>query len=383
MHFALLALAVLAAAAQLAFLAEIAAGSRKLRFLRDVPPLSPDDMPAISVIVAARNEERGVRAGVGSLLKLDSVAEVIAVDDRSSDATGAILDDMARADPRLKVVHLTELPAGWLGKNHALWRGAEESTGELLLFTDADVVMAPSTLLRAAGYMRAEGVAMMTVAPHVDMPGVLLKVFSIAFGIFFVIYARPWRALKRGSAAHVGVGAFNLVRADAYRAAGTHQAIAMRPDDDMKLAKLIKKAGFAQGFAMAADFVSVEWYASVRETVEGLKKNAFSALDYSLPGVVFATAMHFLVFTWPWIAVFLSDGPARWLYAVAVAVMALTFAGSARQQKVPAWYAPLFPAACVMFVYVIWNATLYTLRTGGIEWRGTRYPLAELKANRI
>ncbi|HET6765010.1 MAG TPA: glycosyltransferase family 2 protein [Longimicrobiaceae bacterium] len=384
MHALLLALAVLAAAGQAVIFAEMVVGNRRLRFLHDVPAPGEGEIPPISVIVAARNEARGVRQGVASLLRLRGVAEVIAVDDRTEDATGAILDELAAGDPRLRVVHVEHLPAGWLGKNHALWRGAEAASGgELLLFTDADVVMEPEAAERAAAYLVREGMDHVTVAPEIRMPGRLLSVFGIAFGLFFSVFARPWKARDPRSSRHVGIGAFNLVRAPAYRAAGTHRAIAMRPDDDMKLAKILKKTGHRQDFLIGSGMLHVEWYASVRETVQGLKKNAFAGLDYSLAAVVASTLVHLLVFSWPWGAVWIARGWAQGLYAAAIVLMLVLFAGSARVQRVPLRYAVLFPVACLLFVYVVWNGTAYVLRTGGIEWRGTRYPLAELKANRV
>jgi cellulose synthase/poly-beta-1,6-N-acetylglucosamine synthase-like glycosyltransferase len=383
MHALLLALAVLAVAGQAVIFAEMVVGNRRLRFLRDVPAPAAGEAPSISVIVAARNEERGVRQGVSSLLRLDGVAEVIAVDDRSEDATGAILDELALGDTRLRVVHVDRLPTGWLGKNHALWRGAEVAAGELLLFTDADVVMEAGAAERAAAYLVREGMDHVTVAPEIRMPGRLLTVFGIAFGLFFSVFARPWKARDPKSGKHVGIGAFNLVRASAYRAAGTHRAIAMRPDDDMKLAKVLKKTGHRQDFLIGSGMLHVEWYASVRETVEGLKKNAFAGLDYSLVAVIGSTVVHLLVFSWPWVGVWVARGWAQELYAAAVVLMLVLFAGSARVQRVPVRYALLFPVACLLFVYVVWNGTAYVLRTGGIEWRGTRYPLAELKANRV
>ncbi|MDB4947705.1 MAG: glycosyl transferase family 2 [Gemmatimonadetes bacterium] len=384
MHALHLWLAAVAAAAQLAVLADLALGGRRLRLLRDVPTPAPSDpVAAVSVVVAARNEARGVEAGVRSLLALHAAAEVIVVDDRSDDETGAILNRIAAGHPRLRVIHLAELPPGWLGKNHALWRGAAESAGELLLFTDADVVMEPTALSRAAAYLAQEGLDHVTVAPRVHMPGALLQAFAVAFGLFFSVYARPWKARDPRSRRHVGIGAFNLLRAEAYRAAGTHRAIAMRPDDDMKLGKIVKKAGLRQDFLVGGELVGVEWYASVRELVEGLKKNAFAGLEYSVPAVVASTLLHLLVYTLPWIGVLAAHGAARALYGVAVAVMLLLFAGAARVQRIPVRYALLFPAACLLFVYIVWNAAAYTLRTGGIEWRGTRYPLAELRANRV
>jgi glycosyltransferase involved in cell wall biosynthesis len=335
------------------------------------------------VVVAARNEARGVEAGIRSLLALHGAPEVIVVDDRSDDGTGAILDRLAAGQPRLRVMHVHELPPGWLGKNHALWRGAGVAAGELLLFTDADVVMEPTALARASAYLRAQGLDHVTVAPRVHMPGAMLQAFGVAFGLFFAAYARPWKARDPRSRSHVGIGAFNLLRAAAYRAAGTHRAIAMRPDDDMKLGKIVKKAGLRQDFLVGGDLVGVEWYASVRELVQGLKKNAFAGLGYSVPAVAASTALHLLVYSWPWVGVLVAHGAARALYTVALGVMLLLFAAAARVQRVPVRHVVLFPAACLLFVYIVWNAVLYTLRTGGIEWRGTRYPLADLRANRV
>ena len=384
MEQALFWLAVLTVAFFAATTAELVLGGRRLVFLRDVAPLAEDELPAVSIVVPARNEERGVEAALRSVLaQRGARTEVIVVDDRSEDATGAILDRMAAENPRLRVVHVAELPAGWLGKNHALELGAASATGELLLFTDADVVMAPDTVARAATYLVREGFDHVTLGPHVDMPGVLLKTFGVVFGLMFSFFTRPWRVRDPRSRHFVGVGAFNLLRADAYRRMGTHRAIRMRPDDDVKLGKLVKKNGFRQDFLVGSGMVSVEWYATVREAIYGLRKNGFAGLDYRLSMVVFATLVLLVFFIWPFAAVFVAGGAARLLYAVAVGFILLQFAGMAREQKVPAWYGLLFPVASAMVILVMWNATLYALRHRGIEWRGTHYPLDELRANRV
>jgi glycosyltransferase involved in cell wall biosynthesis len=381
MHTILFWLAALAAVAQAGIVAEALIGNRHLRLLRDVPPPGPGEAPLVSVVVAARNEERGVRAGVASLLALRGVAQVVAVDDRSDDATGAILDELAAGDARLHVLHLSELPAGWLGKSHALWRGAQAATGELLLFTDADVVMEPDAVQRAAAYLVREGMDHVTAAPEVRMPGALLQVFGIAFGLFFSLFARPWKARDPRSSRYVGIGAFNLVRAEAYRAAGTHQAIAMSPDDDMRLGKLLKRQGYRQDFVFGTGMMHVEWYASVREAVAGLEKNSFPGLDYSVAKVIGGTLFHLAAYSLPWVAVWLTRGATQALFAAAIVLMSLLYAGAARAQGAPVRHVVLFPVACLLFVYVVWNGTARVLRSGGIEWRGTRYSLAELRAN--
>ncbi|MEQ1731529.1 MAG: glycosyltransferase, partial [Vicinamibacterales bacterium] len=123
-------------------------GGRRIRNLFDITPRPTG--PLVSIIVAARNEAHGIESGVRSLLALSYPAlEVIVVNDRSTDSTGAILDRVRQEDPRLIVVTVDRLPPGWLGKNHALAVGAATSHGSLLLFTDADIVFDPSTIGRA------------------------------------------------------------------------------------------------------------------------------------------------------------------------------------------------------------------------------------------
>ena len=162
------------------------------------------------------------------------------------------------------------------------------------------------------------------------VPGLALNAFMAAFGVFFSLYSRPWKARDPRSRAHIGVGAFNLIRAAAYRAIGGHRAIAMRPDDDMKLGKVVKKHGFRQDVVSGRGLIVVEWYASLRELVDGLMKNAFAGVDYSLVKVAGSTIALFLMNVWPFIAVFVTDGLTRVLYGVCVVLIVLIFAISAR-----------------------------------------------------
>jgi len=255
---------------------EIALGTRRTAYLRYAPCGPGFEAARVSVIVAARDEEKKIREALGSLLKQDyGNLEFIVVNDRSSDRTGAIVAEMAAADPRLRAVNITELQAGWLGKNYALYRGAEAASGGLLLFTDADVVMDPSTMARAVGYLEMHGLDHLAAMPAVKLPSLPLRLFCSTFGIFFSGYLRPWKAKDPRSRAFIGIGAFNLVTAEAYQAAGTHRAIAMRPDDDVKLGKILKKAGFRQEMVLGMGLLSVEWYSSLRELIEGLRKNFF------------------------------------------------------------------------------------------------------------
>jgi glycosyltransferase involved in cell wall biosynthesis len=379
----LLLLALATLIAHVATAIQVYRGVRSIRALRDLPPLT-GPLPRVSIIIPARNEERNLEEALRSILALDyDNLEIDVVDDRSTDRTGEILDRMAAADPRLRIVHVRELPPGWLGKNHALWLGAAKATGEFLLFTDADVVMDPSALRRAVGAMAADHLDHLTAAPEIERPSVLFEMFIGAFSLFFTLFTRPWKVKDPESPSHVGIGAFNLVRAAAYRAAGGHQAIAMRPDDDLKLGKLLKKHGFRQELVFGLGALRVEWYASVRELIQGLMKNAFSGVDYRVWVVVVSTVMQLITLVWPFLALVLTSGPTRWLNLASVLVLLALCWINAPLAGVRRWHGLGFPLATLLFLYILWRAMLLTLWRDGIDWRGTHYPLAELKANKV
>jgi glycosyltransferase involved in cell wall biosynthesis len=319
-----------------------------------------------------------------SLLRLDYPAfEIIVVNDRSTDETGAILERMARQYSRLTIRHVSDLPEGWLGKNHALHLGAAEASGTLLLFTDADVVFEPTTLRRAAALMEEEALDHLAAIPDIRVPGIALNAFAAAFGVFFTLYARPWKARDAHSPFHIGIGAFNLIRADVYRAIGTHRAIAMRPDDDMKLGKLVKKLGFRQDAAYGRDFITVEWYASLGELVDGLMKNAFAGASYSLLAVAGSTTALLLTDVWPFLALFATHGVTRVLNGVSVALIVLIFWTSTHHGGARLVYVLAFPAAALLFAYIMWRSALIAVIRGTVTWRGTAYPLARMRANRV
>jgi len=347
-------------------------------------PADEASLPRISLIVPARNEAQHVTAALESLLRLDYPdLEIIAVDDRSTDGTGEILDRLAAGSPRLQIVHVHDLPPGWLGKNHALAAGAERATGSWLLFTDADVSMAPQTLRRAIGYAHTNQLDHLTLTPGIDMPGLLLQAFVVTFVTFFCIYFQPWKARDPHSKRYVGVGAFNLVRRTAYEQAGAHGAIRMRPDDDMMLGKLIKTHGFRQDSANGIGLISVPWYGSLREVFIGLEKNAFSGVNYSIPTVVAGAVAMLLLNVWPFVAVFVTRGAAQWLYAGTSLLLWALCWHVAGWLRLPRRTALAFPLCVVLFLAIQWRAMYLTLKNRGIRWRDTRYSLDELKANRI
>src|SRR6185369_3647515 len=173
----------------LAVTLDLLRGNRTVQALRDVPPVVSNIPVPVSIIVAARNEQRNIREALQSLIVLDYPDyELIVVDDRSEDETGRILDEMAAASPRLKVIHVDTLPHGWLGKNHALWVGSGIATGELFLFTDADIVMEPTILTRAVSFMERNSLDHLAATPSMRMPTLFLSMFGASFIIFFSLF---------------------------------------------------------------------------------------------------------------------------------------------------------------------------------------------------
>jgi hypothetical protein len=361
---------------------EVLPGSRRLVRLKDVPA-AEEPLPRVSIVFGARDEEANLEEAVRSHLGQDYPhLEVIAVDDRSTDATPGILARVASGAPRLRVVRVNELPAGWLGKCHALERGADAATGDWILFTDADVVMAPSVVRRAMALATRERLDHLTIAPHARMPGRLLEAFTVAFGLFFSLFTRPWRIPDPSSGAHAGIGAFNLVRAPAYRVAGGHAAIRLSVDDDIRLGKILKRDGLRSALALGQSLIRVDWYPDLRALVRGLEKGVFAGLDYSVVKAIGGTLGQVFLFLWP-IAGVAFGGWTAALCGVACLVVAALYLAQARFQDVPAGSVVLFPVCCTSFLGFLWRSVVRTLVRGGLDWRGTFYALGELRAGLV
>jgi hypothetical protein len=215
------------------------------------------------------------------------------------------------------------------------------------------------------------------------MPGLLLQAFVVHFLYSFMAFTKPWKARDPRSSFFVGVGAFNLVRRTAYQRIGGHTAIRLRPDDDLKLGKVLKRAGFAQDCLIASRTITVEWYHSLGEMIRGLEKNMFAGVDYRIWLSILGGAIQLLTGVVPPIAMFLTHGPTQILFAVQVIAAILVYHHLARQARMPAATALIYPVVCLLFVYILWRTMIKNLVHGGLQWRGTFYSLRELKANRV
>jgi hypothetical protein len=358
----------------------VAYGAIRLPWVKDFTPAADDDCPPISILFAARDEEEKLPAALATLMEIDYPRlEVIAVDDRSQDATGRILDEFAAAHPRLRVVHVTELPPGWLGKPHALQKAYEASSGEWLLFTDADVRFKADLLRRAIAMARTRNLDHLTLLCDVEMIGFWETVLITFFGLGFHLGTEPGRVSDARSSRYVGVGAFQLLPRTAYEASGTHRRLAMEVVDDMKLGKIVKQAGFRSGVGVAQDFVVVRWHAGVGNLVRGVTKNFFAGAGYSLGLVAAQLTGLMMMNVLPFVGVVFAHGWTRLFCAIAVVIAVCFQAGVAMVMRVSPLYALTHPLGGLLFSYMLLRSTVVTLRQGGIIWRDTFYPLEELK----
>jgi len=358
----------------------VAYGAVRLPWIKDFAPASDADCPRISILLAARDEEEKLPAALATLMEIDYPdLEVIAVDDRSQDSTGRILERFAAAHPRLRVVHITQLPAGWLGKPHALQKAYAASTGDWLLFTDADVRFKHDALRRAIALVKARNLEHLTLMGDVEMVGFWETVLITFFGMAFHLATDPYRVANPNSRAYVGVGAFQLLKRAAYEASGTHRRLAMEVVDDMKLGKIVKQSGFRSSAGVAQDFVVVRWHAGLGNLVRGVTKNFFAAVGYSVPLVTVAVVALLLMNVAPIFGVFFGQGWTR-IFAVAAFVIALCFhTGVDIGMRVSPSYAFTHPLGALLFSYMLLRSTVVTLKQGGIIWRDTFYPLDDLK----
>lgn len=363
---------------------EIMRGNRRLTRLAMSDAPAPVSWPRVSIVVAARNEGLTLGAALPTLLALDYPdLEVIVVDDRSDDETGSVAERIAATDRRLHVEHVRELPSGWLGKNHALHAGAGRATGEWILFTDADIHFRPDALRRAVAHALARRLDMLAAVPQLSKRGHLLGICVGAFSLIFSMFVRPWQVSNPRSSAHGGVGAFNLLRTEAYRRAGGHEPIRLRPDDDLRLGRLLKLAGARCEVALGAGVISVEWYANVRELVRGLTKNVYAGTDYRPSLIVGGILAHAAFFLAPVVAALLTTGAAQACFGAAVVLMLATAVDNQRFDGGTLWHGLFFPAGLVVLDYILLRSMIVTHGRRGIVWRGTHYPLAELKRNRL
>jgi len=353
-----------------------------LRVLAREDPPTPPVWPRLSVLVPACNEADTLEPALVSLLAQDYPGlEVILVDDRSTDGTGAIVDRIAASNPRVTPLHVTRLPDGWLGKVHALARARERATGEWLLFSDADVHYAPGVLRRAVAAALQAGAGHLAMLPGIPVKGFWLRTAIGAFShtFFLVFNGRTMGRPKSG--VMMGVGAFNLVRASDLAASPGLDDLRLEVIDDVGVAQMLNRQG-VRGLLLGGDgSISVEWYRTLSAMIRGLEKGAFAAMGFSLTRTAVATVIPLAVLL-GWVVVpFTLSAP--WGWPCALAAFGVHTAGGIagfRKLGAPWWLAPFAIPGMLINVWICIRSAWMTTRRGGVVWRGTFYPLAALRA---
>ena len=348
--------------------------------LRSPKILHPVGAPTLTVIVPARNEAADIRACLESLVRQDYAGlTVIAVDDRSTDSTGAIMDMMEAEWPgRMRALHVTELPDRWLGKTHAMALAARECVTDFLLFTDADVTFAPSALRLALAQAVALDADHLVLAPTTIIRRWDEAALLAFFQMFGVWAARPWKvADPKARRDAIGIGAFNMLKRSAYEAVGGYKALRMEVVEDLGIARRIKQAGLRQRMVFGRGLVSIHWAAGVPGLMGVMTKNTFAAAQFNvgflLAGWVWLVGFCVLPFVMIWVPGFHLSG------IVAIGSMAWAYGLLERHSGLSVWNVLAAPFAAAIFCFVMMRSMVTTLRQGGVVWRGTFYSLAELK----
>jgi glycosyltransferase involved in cell wall biosynthesis len=378
-------------------LAWVARTVESLLFLSRVPDLTltsepaplaaPADAPLLSVIVPACNEQGAIEATIRSLLRSTGVPlEVIAVDDRSTDSTGAILDRLAHENAvpgatgnSLSVLHVKLLPDRWLGKPHALAEGVKHAHAPYLLFTDADILFREDAILRSLHYLREHQLDHLALAATPITRSHGEKMVLAAISILAAWSIRLWRVQDPKARESLGVGSFTLVRREAYEQVGGWGAVRMEVLEDLRFGWELKcRQGLRQSVAFGRGLLLLHWAPGAIGLAHNLGKNGFAIFRYNLAFVLAAMAGLSVLMFAP-IAALAGPPAARWAFVPFALSVFLLHRLTSRQSRIPAPYLLLLPVGAALLIYGVLRSTVLTLARGGVVWRGTLYPLATLR----
>lgn len=341
--------------------------------------LPDDELPGLSIVIAAKDEAQTIGPALQSLLELDyPQLEIVLVDDRSSDGTGEIADSLARSHPRgdrLTIIHNRELPDGWLGKVHALHLGCRHCRHPLVLMTDADVHFSPDSLKRAVSIQRVLDCDHLVAAPQIEARGFWEPVLTGYFLILFATRFQP-SLVHRRPRSYVGVGAFNMLTREALERCEYLEPLRLQVTDDVHLGRLVKSLKMSQYCVIAQDYIRVRWFEGLSGCIHGLEKNAYAGLNYSLPFAM-VTLLSLLVVSLGPLAL-AAAGKAVWGLAILLfqVLVGLTIPKTCH---LPRWVGLFFPLAGLVLVYTFARSTWITEKQQGVKWRDTLYPLHTLR----
>ena len=339
----------------------------------------------VSVIFAAQNEEKHIARTLDSLVVQDYPdLEIIVVNDRSDDQTGDIIRRYAADCERVTAIMIEDLPEGWLGKCNALREGMTRSSGEWLLFTDADVEFDPQAVSQAIASSEVLGADHLVLFPrllwHGPMEAGLLAFFTMMLGVGFQF----WRVESSSLHAYVGIGAFNMIRRSLYQRFGGHHPLRLEIADDMKLGYLAKKYG-GQSVALYGDGeVRVRWREGAGDVVRGIIRSGFPGINFNWLRLTFGVIGISLVFIVPFFLLLINPSPVVALLSGLTVLLGIVSVGlTAYSQQIPLWTTLLYPFSAALFVCGLLLSALVTTIKGGVQWRNTFYSVKELKKGSV
>ncbi|MGK7369845.1 MAG: glycosyltransferase, partial [Candidatus Halalkalibacterium sp. M3_1C_030] len=255
--------------------------------LYSVPKISelnapePETFPSLSIIVPACNEEGNIEPALSSLLEQDYPnLEIIAINDRSTDNTGQIIDRLSNEFKSLRALHINELPDGWVGKTNALKKGYEASEGDWVLATDADVCYKPEALrsiMAVALYKKLDHISCL---PDMISNSFLHELTYNGFVSFVAGVQNMAGVQDAESDDYFTFGAFNMFKREAFEKTKGFSWLRMEIVDDMGIGKMLRDVGARQGFFFAFDQLELEWYGSLKNMIDGLEKNGIAVLAH-------------------------------------------------------------------------------------------------------
>ena len=260
-------------------------------------------------------------------------------------------------------------------------RGAEHATGAWLLFTDGDILFQPDALCRALHFAIDSGADHMVLLPTVLLRTAGERMMVAFLHVISLLVLRPWQvADPKSKRDAIGVGAFNMVRRDVYDALGGWAALRLEVVEDIVFGRRLKAAGFAQRVATGPDLVSVRWAMGAFGVVNNLTKNMFALFGFR-PGRLLGGVLAVTVFTLLPLAMCFTGRAAWWPMAVFLAALVMAYQRAGKYHHFNALKAASYPVASCLLIYAMLRSMILALWRGGIDWRGTFYPLTLLRKN--
>jgi chlorobactene glucosyltransferase len=364
-------------------------GHRTMKLLHR-PVREMRDRPRVTVLVPAKDEGERIGDCVRSILAQDyGNFSIIAINDRSTDETGRVLDQLARGDERLKVIHIHDgsLPAGWTGKCNALHTAVPEADGEWLLFVDSDVVLAPDALSATVERSVRLSYDMLSLLPKLESrtfwEGLLVPLAGMAVSVMYLVSLTNKDYLRKTA---FGNGQYLFIRRRVYEEIGGHAGVRDRFCEDVEIARRVKRSGHKTRIAWGAEFAAVRMYSSLSGIFKGWGRN-FYAGSLGRPwrilmaiGFVLCSTLS-VVPALGWAAYRLAGEPPHlpWLgigWALAAAghllLILLFLSTTYRNSGNPSRNAVLFPLGMVMLLGIFLKSLRMCI-TRKVEWRGTHY----------